>query len=125
VPVPGVVAADLVVVQTGLIFGELEGFFYASPGSSYPDQLGDRYRCAAAADVIGQFAGLANGAAHQQQMLIGAGIDKQPVIEPVSLAALAGRQALPAAFGRGGGQLIDRPRASGGGEPASQDTAMT
>ena len=33
VAVPGVVFADLVVVQSGLVFGELEGFLHGPAGS--------------------------------------------------------------------------------------------
>ena len=93
-------------VWAGLVLGELEGFFYTPAGAGDPDQLGEGYRRAAAAEVVGQFAGLADRAADQQQMVVGAGVDEQPVIESVAFAALAAREALPAALGRGGGQFI-------------------
>jgi hypothetical protein len=58
VPVPGVVAADLVVVQTGLVFGELESFLHSPAGSGNADEFGERHWCAGTADVVGQLCGL-------------------------------------------------------------------
>jgi hypothetical protein len=40
VPVPGVVAADLVVIQADLVLGRLEAFLDRPPGAGHPDQLG-------------------------------------------------------------------------------------
>ena len=59
---------------------------------------------------------LADGATHQQQVRIGAGIDEQPVIQPVPFAAFAGREVLPAACRRGSSQFIG-PLGVGGDEP--------
>ena len=42
VPVPGVVAADLVVVQAGLVLGGLEAFLDRPPRAGYPHQLSKR-----------------------------------------------------------------------------------
>jgi hypothetical protein len=39
-PVPGVVAADLIVVQAGLVLGGLEAFLDRPPGAGHGDQLG-------------------------------------------------------------------------------------
>jgi hypothetical protein len=41
VPVPGVIAADLVVVQAGLVLGGLEAFLDCPPGAGHPDQFGE------------------------------------------------------------------------------------
>ena len=46
VPVPGVVVANLVVVKTGLVLGELEGLLHTPSGPGDPDQLGERHRAA-------------------------------------------------------------------------------
>jgi hypothetical protein len=42
VPVPGVVAADLVVVQAGLVLGGLEAFLDRPPGVGHPHELSQR-----------------------------------------------------------------------------------
>ena len=68
VPVPGGVAANLVVIKTGLVLGELERLFHTPPGPGDADELGDRYGSAEVADVVGQLAGLGDGAADQQQV---------------------------------------------------------
>jgi hypothetical protein len=43
VAVPGVVFADLVVVQAGLVLGGLEGFLDAPPASGNADEFGQRH----------------------------------------------------------------------------------
>ena len=53
--------------------------FLLGPRLCDADEFGERYRCAAAADVVGQFGGLGDQAAHQQQVLVGAEVDEQPV----------------------------------------------
>lgn len=81
VAVPGVVGADLVMVQPGPILGELERFLDTSTGSGYPDQFGDRNRATGVADVVGQLSRLADRAVHQLQMLISPRIEHEPVVE--------------------------------------------
>lgn len=90
VPVPGLVFADLVVVQAGLVFGEREGFLHAPAGSGDADQFDQGDWGEAVADVVGQFGRFADGAADQQCVDIVAGIDQQPVIQAMTFAALAG-----------------------------------
>lgn len=65
VSVPGVVAADLLVVQVGLVFGELDACsstHQRDPATRTSSARGDW--CAAVADVVGQFGGLADRAAY-------------------------------------------------------------
>lgn len=76
-----------------------------------------RYRIAGVADVVGQLAGFADRPAHQQLMLVRAGIQQQPVIQAMAFAAQSGGQALPAFAGCAAGQLIRPQRSCGGGEP--------
>jgi hypothetical protein len=52
-----VVFADLVVVQAGLVFGELEGFLHSPSGSGDPDQFDQRDGSVAVDDVVGQLVG--------------------------------------------------------------------
>ncbi len=90
-PVPCLVFADLVVIEAGLVFGELECFFYGPAGSGDADQLGQRYGVGGVADVVGQLGGVADRAAEEQLVVvISAGVDQEPVIEPVALAARSG-----------------------------------
>jgi len=88
-----VVFADLVVVQSGLVFGELEGFLHGPAGSGDPDQFGQRDRGGGVDDVVGQLGWCADGAADQQLVGVGAGVQEQPVIETLAFAAGAGREA--------------------------------
>ena len=89
-PVPGVVFADLVVVQAGLVLGELGGLFHTPAGSGDPDQFGYRGRVLGVDDVVGQLGGFADRAAGQQLMCFGFRIDEQPVIQALALAARPG-----------------------------------
>jgi hypothetical protein len=54
VPVPGAVAADLVVVQPGLVLGLGEAVLNSPPGSRYRRELGERDRAGRPAAVKGQ-----------------------------------------------------------------------
>ena len=74
VPVPGVVAANLVVVQAGLVLGELKCFLDTPTTPGDPDELSQRHGVAGVTDVVGQLVGFADRAADQQQVFIGAGI---------------------------------------------------
>ena len=76
VSVPGVVLADLVVVQAGLVLGELEGFLDAPTTSGDADELGHGHWLTAVADVVGQLAGLGDRAPHEEQVVLGAGVDE-------------------------------------------------
>lgn len=90
VAVPGVVFADLVVVQTGFVLGELEGFFHRPAGAGDPDQFGYWDRCAGVDDVVGQLVGSADRATDQQLVVVGSGVDEQPVIQALAFAACPG-----------------------------------
>ncbi len=76
VAVPGVVFADLVVVQAGLVLGELECFLHGPAGSGDPDQFDQRDWGTAVDDVVGQLVGFADGAADQQVVGIVSGVDE-------------------------------------------------
>ena len=89
VPVPGVVAADLVVVQTDLALGGVEGLLDRPAGSGDRDQVGQRALGRTKAQVMGQFA---VGEAAADQQLVPPGLGQQPdrnsrpVIQPGPLA---------------------------------------
>ena len=93
-PVPGVVAADLVVVQAGLVLGGLEAFLDRPPGPGHGDQLGQG---GAGRGVAGEERQLPAGDRAADQQLTGGagGGDQRPVIEPGSLGAVAAGQLLP------------------------------
>ncbi len=74
--VPGVVFADLVVVQPGLVFGELESFLHGPAGSGDPDQFGQRDRGGGVDDVVGQLGRFADRTTDQQLVGVGAGLQE-------------------------------------------------
>jgi hypothetical protein len=125
VPVPSSVGTDLVVIQPSLIFGELECFLDTPTGSGHPDKFDDRNRVASVADVVGQLGGPANRATHQQQMLIRARVQYQPVIQTVAFASLPGRKTLPAGAGASAASSSARRGPVGVANLLSQDTAIT
>ena len=69
VPVPGVVAADLVVVQADLALGGVEGILDRPAGPGDRDQVGQRALGRTKAQVMGQFA-VGEAAADQQPVPI-------------------------------------------------------
>ena len=68
--IPGVVAADLVMVQAGLVLGGLEAFLNRPPGPAHPDQLSE---CDAGRGMAGEERQLAaaDRTAHKQVMSCG------------------------------------------------------
>ncbi len=94
-PVPGLVFADLVVVQTGFIFGELECLFHTPARSGDADQFDQWGWGMAVSDVVGQLGWFADRAADQQLVGVGPGVDQEPVVEAFALAARCGGESLP------------------------------
>ena len=92
VPVPGVVAADLAVVEPGLVLGCLEALFDGPPVSGYPDQFLVGRVGRGAEQVVGEF-----------QLILGVA-GQRPADQ--QLPGPAGR--LAAVFGQGGGRFNER-----------------
>jgi hypothetical protein len=125
VPVPGVVAADLVLVETDLVLGGLKAFLDGPAGSGDANQVlvgGAGWACA---QVVGQLrfdagAGLFLGedlAADQQPasppggcMVGGVERGHGPVVEPFTLGAGTGAATLPGLQGCPGDEVIGPPR---------------
>jgi hypothetical protein len=68
VPVPAVVAPDLVVVETDLVLGRLETFLDSPAAAGDGDERGDRNRAGAVGQEERQFLFLVTGAADQDPM---------------------------------------------------------
>ncbi len=91
--VPAGVLPDLVVIQPGLAFGGLEGFFDGGAGSGDSDQFGQAGAGRCVAQVVGQVGGIGNAAAGQQP-IVGVGevdaVDgcSGPVVESVPFDSL-------------------------------------
>jgi hypothetical protein len=66
VSIPGVVAANLVLVQTHLALGGLEGLLDRPAGTGHPDQLAQRGAFGAVTQVVGQIVRVGQAAPDQQ-----------------------------------------------------------
>src|SRR5580698_1021115 len=99
VPVPGAVAADLVVVQPGLVLGLGEAVLNSPPGSRYRRELGERDRAGRPAAVKGQlklaFLTRLQGPADQQPVPAAVRGDHGPVVKPWPFRTVRAAQPLP------------------------------
>ena len=116
-PVPGVVAADLVVVEAGLVLGGLEALLDRPAGPGDADQLLVGGAGRGAAQVVGQLQlalGVAGQRAADQQVAGPAGRlgavcgqgGGRPVVDPGAFGAVAAAAALPCLAGGVRGQDV-------------------
>src|SRR5690606_28976519 len=111
VPVPGGVAADLVVIETRLVFRGLETLLDHPPGSRDPGQFFERGSGRAEADVVGDVRVVGGPAPGQQPVvpaLASPGPDRGcgPVVLARSVSAVAAAQACPGVVGKLADQLV-------------------
>jgi transposase len=132
VPIPGVPAADLVVVQANLVLGGLEALLDRPADPGHPDQLGQRGPRRAKAGVEGQLPVRQPPPRQQPEPAArpawSGQRDPGPVVDPRALGAIPGAEAPPPTGGKAGDQLAGsdlggtllagRPqRRPGGGPP--------
>lgn len=70
VAVPPGVLADLVLVESGLALGGLEGLLNGPPGPGDPGQLGQAHLGWGEAEVVGELGGVVDRAAGQQPIAL-------------------------------------------------------
>ena len=97
--IPGVVAADLVLVEANLAFGGLESFLDGPAGTGDADQFAQRGGLGAVTQVVGQVTRIGQAASDQQP--VAGGVFQRPdrcpgpAVEPWALGAGASGDPLP------------------------------
>jgi hypothetical protein len=122
VAVPGVVAADLVVVEADFVLRGLEAFLDRPPGAGDADEFLVGGAVWAVAQVIGEFGGVGDAAADQQPAAAavfgGAGVGQRsdgPVVEAGTFDAVAPATAFLCRIRCAGGEGVRAGTAGLGG----------